>query len=297
MFRLWLPLLLGLAPPLFLTTQEAPTFRSDASLVTLRATVTGKDGRYVSDLTKESVTVLEDGVPQQVTLFKLEQEPVTVGVVVDTSSSMEDKIKPVRRAVTLFGGTTQPDDEIFIVSFASTLTLALDSTSDRVRLAQAAAQLRAGGATKLYDAMIASVRKAMRGHWRKQALVVITDGVDSGSQVTFHGLLEYLRRNEVAVYCIGLGDPSGDRHDTVDMSVLNQMADYSGGRAWQIHKKKWDALNDVVEQISADLRQQYIIGYHPTNPANDGTWRRIELKTSNNDDVRTRHGYYAPKPN
>ena len=324
-----LPLVLCLA--MAAIAQDPPVFKSNVNLVTFTATITDVGGRLVRGLQKENIGVFEDGVRQQVAMFHFEPEPVSVGIVFDTSGSMRTKIRDVADAVSHFGATAEPDDDIFLMRFSGHAHVVMDFTSDRARLAAAANDLHAGGATILYDAVSEALDKVARGRHRKQALLVITDGEDTSSFTKFDYLLEQAKQSEVLVYCIGLGEtaahrerngssrpsvslgsiilggigrnrgrssgPSRQPEDSVDMEVLNTLADAGGARAWQVHNGEIAKIDQVVQEISAELRQQYFIGYYPTNTAHDGSYRRIEVTTSFPEyRVRTRRGYYAAKP-
>jgi Ca-activated chloride channel family protein len=318
--------------------QDPPLFKSAVNLVTFTATITDASGRYVHGLQKENIGIFEDGVRQQVAMFHFEPEPVSVGIVFDTSGSMRTKIQDVADAVAHFGATAQPNDDIFLMRFSGRAEIVMDFTSDRDRLASAASHLKAGGATVLYDAVSEALDKVQTGRNKKQALVVITDGEDTNSATSLDYLLQQAKESEVLVYCIGIGEVSahhepgsarpqvrvpvpslpqiilGGRNrwptsrpspigvqDTVDMVVLNSLAEAGGARAWQVRPNGRGGVDDIdkiVQEISAELRAQYFIGYYPSNSARDGTYRRIQVTTSVPEyTVRTRRGYYAPKGN
>lgn len=312
------------------------TFKSDVSLVTFTATITDSQGRYVRGLRKDAVAVWEDGVRQQISLFRAEYEPVSLGIVFDTSGSMERKIEEVADAVAHFAATAERDDDMFLMRFSSRVELVEDFTDDRNRLARAAYNLRPGGATVLYDAVAEGLDKIQQGRHRKRALVVITDGEDTNSRVRLEQLQAMANRAEVLVYCVGIGAqvehrdrsqnsgrggpqivfgggfpwppsrrggssnrrPGPGSLDTVDMEVLRALADAGGARAYQINPERDDIarIDDVVQEISSELRQQYSIGYYPSNAAHDGTYRRIQITTSFPEyKIRARRGYYAPR--
>ena len=244
-------------------------------------------------------------------------------------------IEEVADAVAHFAATAERDDDMFLMRFSSRVELVEDFTDDRNRLARAAYNLRPGGATVLYDAVAEALDKIQQGRHRKRALVVITDGEDTNSRVRLEQLQSMANRAEVLVYCVGIGanvehrdrasnngrgipqvvfgpgfpwpgsrrvgnprgSPSGSR-DTVDMEVLRALADAGGARAYQINPERDDVarIDDVVQEISSELRQQYSIGYYPSNAVADGTYRRIQITTSFPDyKVRARRGYYAPR--
>ena len=306
-------------------------FKSAVNLVSFTATITDSSGRHVSGLTKDNVSLFEDGTRQQLAMFKFEPEPVSVGIVFDTSGSMRTKIQDVADAVAHFGATALPDDDIFLMQFSNRAHIVMEFTNDRDRLASAANNLRAGGSTVLYDAVSEALDHVLHGKNRRQALVVITDGEDTSSATSLDYLLQQAKESEVLVYCIGIGEISAHKQggssrpsiasqlpsiilggrnrgrqpqnlpgrDTVDMFVLNSLGEVTGGRAWQIRPNSRggvDEIDRVTQEISAELRQQYFIGYYPSNTAHDGTYRAIRVTTNTPDyTVRTRRGYYAPK--
>jgi len=321
-----LPILLCLA--ISVVAQDAPVFKSNVNLVTFTATITDASGHLVRGLQQEDIAVFEDGVRQQVAMFHFEPEPVSVGIVFDTSGSMRPKIRDVAAAVSHFGSTAEPDDEIFLMRFSGHAHIVMDFTSDRERLTAAANDLQAGGATILYDAVSEALDHVAHGQHRKQALLVITDGEDTDSFTKLNHLLEQAKQSEVLIYCIGLGETAvhnegknnggsnfslgsvilgGILHkgkgpaafqpkDSVDMVVLNSLAEAGGARAWQVHNGELSKIDEAVQEISTELRQQYFIGYYPTNTAHDGSYRRIEVTTNVPEyKVRTRRGYYATK--
>ncbi len=284
------------------------TIKVDVNLVTFPATVTDAYGRYVGSLRPEHFTLLEDGAPQGISLFHNEIVPVSVGVVIDTSGSMVDKIDEAADALVHFVNTIQPDDDVFLIRFAGSVELELDFTGNRALFAQAAHRLEARGSTRLYDALAEALEKVSHGRHRKKAIVLITDGNDTSSQVRFNEVLEMARQSEVLVYCMGIGH--GERgsfghgrwhqhDDGVDMRVLEAIADATGGRAFQLeraHRGGADLIDQAAQEISTELRQQYTVGYYPTNAARDGTFRRIALRANVPGlSVRHRRGYYAPK--
>jgi Ca-activated chloride channel homolog len=322
-------------PTAFPQAVPAPTsqdpdfkFKSTVNLVSFTATITDASGHYVSGLTKDNVSVFEDGARQQLAMFKYEPEPVSLGIVFDTSGSMGRKIQDVADAVAHFGATALPDDDIFLMQFSNRARIVMDFTNDRDRLASAANNLRAGGSTVLYDAVSEALDHVVHGKNRRQALVVITDGEDTNSATKLDYLLQQAKEMEVLVYCIGIGEISAHKEgssrpslgsvlpqillggrrgrqqqsaparDTVDMYVLNSLAEVTGGRAWQIRPNSRggvDEIDRVTQEISAELRQQYFLGYYPSNTAHDGSYRAIQVTTNPGYTVRTRRGYYAPK--
>ena len=288
------------------TTPET-TIRVDVNLVGFPATVTDRYGRYVGSLRRENFTLLEDGVRQKIAVFHNEVVLVSVGVVIETSGSMADKLHEATDAVEHFVNTIQPDDDVFLMRFARTVKLKLDFTGNRERFSRVVHRLRARGSTRLYDALAEALEKVRGGrHWKK-ALLLITDGNDTASDRRFGEVLEMARRSEVLIYCMGIGH--GQRGsfghgrlqhpDRVDMHVLEAIADATGGRAFHLeyaHRPGVDLIDQAAQEISTELRQHYTIGYYPTNGARDGTYRGIRLVANRPSlVVRHRRGYYAPR--
>ncbi len=287
------------------------TIRVDVNLVSFPATVTDRYRRYVGSLRRRDFTLYEDGVPQKIAVFHNEIVPVSVGVVIDTSGSMVDKIQEAADALTYFVNTIQPEDDVFLIRFARTVKLELDFTANRALFRRAAYRLRARGSTRLYDALAEALDKVRSGLHQKKAIVLITDGNDTSSYVGFEEVLEMARRSEVLVYAMGIGHGHrgllGElrRHarrrrgqDRVDMRVLGAIAGATGGFAFHLenaHRPGADLIDQAAQEISTELRQHYTIGYYPTNAARDGTYRNIKLEAKVPGlRVRHRRGYYSP---
>lgn len=286
---------------------QAPPLRVDVNLVNLTATIVDRTGRHVVGLTGNDFRIYEDGGLQKIAVAESEEVPASIGVVFDTSGSMIDKIDDVQDAVKHFINLVNPNDEIFLMRFSSDVELAVDFTSDRKRLSRAIDRLRPCGATLLYDATAQALDKIQRGVYKKKALLLITDGNDTASQLNLDGLLFLARKAEVLIYGLGIGHGKtgsfghvfGAFKDEVDMKTLDALAEATGGRSYfleQAHSAKVDRIDLAVKEVAAELRQQYNLAYYPTNPAKDGTYRQIRVETLNPDYVvRTRNGYYATK--
>jgi len=339
------------------------TIRVDVNLVSFPVTATDSYGRYVGSLRGEDFRLLENGVAQHISVFHSEIMPVSVGIVIDTSGSMANKLPQAVDALERFVRTIQPEDDVFLMRFSSGVELMLDFTGDRELFSRAARRLRAVGSTHLYDALADALDRVRQGRHQKKALVLITDGEDTSSHVTFNEVLEMARASEVMAYCIGIGQrergsqerigagqpqtggswpgstwpgarlplpipiplpiplpggiPGGRRTpmprgspgggpqtsradlETVDMQVLEAIADATGGRAFHLQRVDGggqDSIDATTQQISDELRHQYTVGYYPTNTVRDGSYRRIDLSTRQAGvQLRYRRGYYAPR--
>lgn len=278
----------------------------DVNLVTLTATVVDRRGRHVTGLRKSDFRIYEDGVPQKVAVMESQELPISIGVVFDTSGSMIDKIEDVQDAVKHFLELVNPSDDVFLIRFSSDVELAVDFTSDRKRLARAVDRLRPVGATLLYDATAEALDKIRTGRYKKKALLLITDGNDTASEIALNDLLLLVRKAEVLIYALGIGHGKAGSFghlpfafkDEVDMKTLDALAEATGGRSYfleQAHSGNVDRIDLAVQEVAAELRQQYNLAYYPSNSAKDGSHRRIRVETGDPAYVvRTRTGYYAP---
>ena len=295
---------------------EGDVVRIDTELVTLTATVTDSRGRYRADLRQSDFTVYEDGVKQELAYFNTgDRVPMSLGILFDTSGSMIDKIEGVRDAVEHFVKSVAPGDEIFLIRFSDDVELVQDFTDDHGRILRAAEGLEPRGSTTLYDAILMGLQRVAQGKHRKRALLLVTDGNDTASHVKFSDVLAVARKSEVIIYAMGIGhgekgsfghDTSGgifggifgrQNKDEVDMKVLNAFADTTGGRAFYLenaHAGGRDLIDEAAAEVANELKQQYTLGYRPTNKRHDGTFRQIKVELSDKSfRVRTKHGYFA----
>ena len=276
--------------------------KGDVLLVNVVATVVDGKGRTVPNLTSDDFIVEEDGQPQTINfLLPSADLPISIGVILDASNSMESKIRTAQRAVDRFLSMIHEDDEIFLMTFTRRASLIADFTSDRTKLTNALLTgVNLGGGTALYDSLYQALQKVQQGRYQKKAVLLVTDGEDTTSLTRFDKALQYIRESEMLVYSVGIKgaprfdmgtDPlSGDaksgtlNNTTVDMKVLNRFGEASGGRAWEIAEATFGRNMDaVLETIAAELRSQYSIGYYPTHPKKDGKWHSIRIRMKNPD--------------
>lgn len=309
-----------LVSSLLIDAQETPVFRSGTELVTVTATVTDRSNRRITGLRKEDFTLTEEGAPQEIAFFGSGADtPASIGLVVDVSGSMVDKIDDVRDALEHFIETVKPEDEVFVTSFAAEVDGKVELTRDRERLRRAVRGLRANGGTALYDAVIDGLERLARGTHQKKALLIISDGNDTNSAASRRDAQRAVIRSESLVYAFGIGhsargsfghdDPFGGHSpfgrgraapqaDRVDLGVLRDFTEPAGGRAFLLedaHQGSRDLIDEAVTEVASELRQQYSLGYYPTNPAvSDGKFRRLEVRVSRPEyRVRVREGYSA----
>lgn len=287
--------------------------KSGVTLINVVATVVDGKGRTVPNLTLDDFVVEEDGEPQAIKFFLPSATlPVSIGVVLDASGSMQSKMRTAQRALDRFFLMTHRDDEIFLMTFANRASVIADFTSDRKTLANALMSgVNVHGGTSLYDSLYQGLQKVREGRHDKKAVLLVTDGEDTSSLTRFDKALQDIREGEMLVYSIGIkGTPAFDlsadplsadtrsraaNHTTVDMKVLNHFGEASGGRAWEISESAFGRnINAVLDTIAAELRSQYSIGYYPTRTANDGKWHTIQIRMKNPDYVaRARKQYLA----
>lgn len=284
--------------------------RIESELVTLTATVTDSRGRYVANLKQSDFTVFEDGVRQDLAFFGTgDRVPISLGIVFDTSGSMIDKIEGVRDAIEHFVKSVATGDEIFLIRFSDDAEIVQDFTDDRRRILRNVEQLEPQGGTALYDAIFLGLQSVAEGRHRKRALLLVTDGNDTTSTVSLETALGAARQSEVTIYALGIGhgergsvghDPHGifgQVKDTVDMRVLRAFAEPTGGAAYFLenpHEGGRDRIDEAATEVAAELKQQYTLGYRPSNKRRDGAFRQIKVELVDRSmRVRTKRGYYA----
>ena len=283
---------------------DQPTFRAGVEVVSLNVTVTEKDGRFVSGLPQDAFSVFEDGVKQDVIFFSGTQLPTALGLLVDTSASMNDKLPIAQKAAIGFVERMRAHDILTIVDFDSRAEILQGFTSDQSELTAAIRRTTAGGSTSLYNAIYVALnefKKIRQAHTeqevRRQAIVVLSDGEDTSSLVPFEEVLELAKRSEVAIYAIGLKDGGARSRPLGGFSeadfVLRQFAQETGGKTF--FPGSADELPAIYGQVADELAAQYTIGYASRNTRRDGRWRRVVVRVERpNTLARTKQGYYGP---
>ncbi|SVC00294.1 uncharacterized protein METZ01_LOCUS253148, partial [marine metagenome] len=255
----------------------------------------------VTDLDQTNFQVYEDGVQQNVTFFTKTQLPIALAMLIDTSASMDEKMATAQEAAIGFSQRLRPDDLAEIVDFDSRVNILQTFTNDAVELEQAIQQTSAGGSTSLYNAIYISLRELSkaplrRADVRREAIIVLSDGEDTSSLVTFDEVLEQAKRSETAIYSIGLqSDDSRSRVGFREADfVLRQLAQETGGRAF--FPNEVNELSRIYQEISDELSSQYSVGYISGNPLRNGQWRRIVVRVDRESiEARAKQGYYASK--
>ena len=311
-----------LASPLFPQQKPAddlpPPITVDVDIVNILASVHDKHGGLIANLSKDDFTVLEDGKPQTIKYFTRETDvPLTIGLLVDVSASQRNLIDIERRAAhQFFSQVLRKKDEAFLISFGEDSELLQDYTNSPRLLQEGLNQLRVNSGTSglgpgpvptisqprgtvLYDAVYLAAREKLRPEVGRKAIVLITDGVDQGSKLNIRDAIEAAQKADAVVYSIDYSDPSayggGIFFGGVSDSALRRISEETGGRVFHVDRKH--TLDDVFKQLQDEMRSQYAIGYTPTNPTKDGSFRRLDVKVSDkNLKVQARKGYYAIRP-
>jgi len=293
----------GPPPPAGAQAQTGHRIKSDVDLVVLHVTVADDHGQFVPNLQEGNFRVFEQNVEQKISYFSRQDIPVTMGLIIDNSGSMREKREQVAVAAMTFVRTSNPQDEAFVVNFNDEYYLDTegDFTNDQKDLNDALSRIDTRGSTALYDALIGSLAHVKKGHKDKRVLLVITDGDDDASQKTLEDAMKAAEESTATIYTIGVFSEDDRQHEKRmvrhSKKVLQEIAEATGGLAYFP-----DNLNEVTpicEQVAKEIRNQYAIGYYPTNTAKDGTFRSVQLKVIPPNGrgkllLRTRTGYYAP---
>jgi len=270
-------------------------FKKDVDEVLLHATVVDDKQHLVTNLEKGAFSVFEDGKPQNIISFHHEDIPVAMGIVIDNSGSMREKRNKVNQAALNLVRSSNPHDEVFVVNFNDEYYLDQDFTNDLLKLKEALEKIDARGGTALYDAVVASADHLKRNaRLEKKVIFVVTDGEDNASNESLEQAVKQLQEeNGPSVYAIGiLGD---EEHPKRARRALEIIAQRTGGIAF--FPKTLDEVDEISRTVARDIRNQYTIGYKPTNPRGAGGFRlvKVEAKVKGHGKltVRTKSGYYA----
>jgi Ca-activated chloride channel homolog len=270
------------------------TFRTDTRLVVLPISVSDKKGKLITDLPQSAFKVYENGVEQPIKLFRREDVPVSLGIIIDNSGSMREKRQKVETASMDLVKASNKQDEVFIVNFNDEAYLDVEFTSDIKKMEGGVARIDSRGGTAMRDAISKSIDYLVeKGKRQKKVLLVITDGNDNASSVSLEKLVSRAQQSEVLIYAIGLLDEE-ERHEAkMAKRALDALSRDSGGLAF--YPKSLAEVDQLALQVAHELRNQYTIAYSPLVQQMDGSFRQIKVtvKASGHPLVRTRTGYYA----
>jgi len=316
-------LALGAVPAALLLAQDdaskdVTTLKVEVNLVNILFNVRDKKGGLIGNLSKDDFKVFEDGKEQEVKYFNRETDlPLTIGLLIDVSASQMNLIEIEKNAASQFFGTVlRKQDLAFLISFGEDAELLQDYTSSpkllRAGLEGLQVSSGVGGigpgpvptigqprGTVLYDAVYLAAADQLKGQVGRKVLVLITDGEDEGSRYKITQAIEAAQKADAIIYGFWYVDrrfymSRGMVFAGSSDSALRQMSEDTGGHVFHIDNRL--TLQDAFTQLQEEMRSQYAIGYTPTNPAKDGTFRKIEMRTGNKDyKVQARKGYYAIK--
>jgi Ca-activated chloride channel homolog len=277
---------------------ETPyTISLNVDLVILDVSVEERAGKFVSGLEARHFKIFEEGQEQEIVYFLSNDVPITIGLVIDNSGSMRGKRAEVIGAAMAFVGASNPSDEMFVVHFNERVRFALNEsdpfTSDPLLLRTALLRMIPDGQTALYDAVSRAVEHLAKGRHDRKALVVISDGGDNASHSDLEAMLRVVHSSHTAVYTINIYDPS-DRDQKP--GILKRLSKTSGGESFFL--TELNQVGPICKHVAAQIRNQYLLAYRPSNTKHDGKFRHVRVKVDvpekKNLDVRTREGYFAP---
>jgi Ca-activated chloride channel family protein len=280
-------------------SQKRTQFRVSVEMVSLSVTVFDDDQRLVIDLEEENFAIFEDGVAQQIRVFSKEDLPLRMVILLDTSSSMQSRIDLAREAAVRFVRSLKFGDQVKVIEFNDRVLTLAEFTTDFDEVEEAIRATKANGATSLYEALYISLKSLSRRREgdERQAIVVLSDGNDTRSLVTFDDVRQLARKTDVLIYTISLRGREKDlkKQKYADAKYeLEKLSGETGGSSFA--PGEIGDLAGVYDRIATELKSQYNIGYVSTNTKSDGAWRRLQIRCNREGTVvRSRIGYYAPR--
>ena len=275
--------------------------RTDVDLALVNVTVTDPFNRLVTGLDPDNFRVFEDNVEQEIVSFSSEDVPISIGVIFDFSGSMANKVDKAREAAVEFFKTANPQDEFFLVSFNERAELTSAFTNSVEDLQSRMMMTAPKGRTALLDAIYLGLSQMRGAHNAKRALLILSDGGDNHSRYNENDIKRLVKEADTQLYAIGIFDPLGYRNRTPEElngpSLLSEITELTGGRVFAV--EHLNDLPDIASKIGMELRNQYVLGYRPSNHVHDARWRKIKVKLRPPKGlppltVYSKTGYYAP---
>jgi Ca-activated chloride channel family protein len=281
--------------------KPAQILHVDVELALVNVVVTDPYNRLITGLDPDNFRVFEDNVEQEITTFSSEDVPISIGVIFDCSGSMKNKLGKAREAALEFFKTANPADEFFLVSFneraemTSSFTNSVEDLQSRLMLTSSK------GRTALLDAIYLGLSQMRGAHNAKRALLILSDGGDNHSRYQENDIKRLVKEADTQLYAIGIFDALEYRSRTYEElngpSLLSEITEMTGGRVFAA--SNLNELPDIATKIGLELRNQYILGYRPSNKAHDGRWRKLKIKLRAPRglpqlSVYSKTGYYAP---
>jgi Ca-activated chloride channel homolog len=280
-----------------LWSTHTKSFKVDVDLVLVPVTVTDQMNRLVTGLDKSNFQVYENKQLQTVQHFSNVDAPISIGIIFDTSGSMVSKIERARQAIIEFLKTANPQDEFFLITFNDAPAETVDFTDSVEEVQNKLIFAVPKGRTALLDAVYLGINKMQKAKYPRKAVLIISDGGDNHSRYTEHELTGAIKEADVTLYAIGIYDhyfPTEE--ERLGPALLTEISELTGGRTFTIDNP--NDLADTATKISVELRNQYLLGYRPQNPAHDGKWHKIRVKLTLPRgfpplQARAKQGYYA----
>jgi len=275
--------------------------RVDTNLVLINVSVRDPANRFVTGLEKEHFKLLEDKVEQTIKQFASEDAPLSIGLVFDASGSMGAKLNKARQAAAQFFRTANPEDEFFLVQFNDRPELAVPFTHNSEEIQNRLTFTQAKGKTALLDGVYQAMAHMKKAKNPRKAVLILSDGGDNSSRYTESEIRNLIREADVQVYAIGIFESMGARGRTAEElagpGLLTEIAEQTGGRHFPV--ENINELPDIANKIGLELRNQYLLGYTPTNADRDGKYRKVTVKIVQPKKMPVlrpswRQGYYAP---
>jgi VWFA-related protein len=254
---------------------RVPNIRVDTTLILVPVSVNDPLNRPVSGLERENFRVFEDKVPQPITQFAMDDEPVAVGLVFDTSGSMGEKLQRSRAAAREFFRIANPEDEFFLVEFDNSPSLRVPLTSDTGTIENELIFSKSKGSTALLDAVYLALHEMKRSKKNKKALLIISDGGDNHSRYSQKEVTNVVRESDVLIYSIGVFGGASTTEEYGGAGLLTKISEQTGGRLFEANPVE---LPDIAKKIGIELRNRYILGYSPQNQVRDGKYHRITVQ-------------------
>jgi Ca-activated chloride channel family protein len=272
--------------------------RSSVDLVMVPVTITDGLNRPVTGLDQANFQLFENKKPQEIRHFSTEDTPVSVGLIVDTSGSMRDKMERAREAVHQFCEAANPQDEFFMITFADAPHLATDFTNKSEELENGLLAAQSRGRTSLLDAIYMGLRKMHDAHYSRRALLILSDGGDNHSRYSERDVMNAVKEADVLLYAVGTFDRYvNTQEELLGPELLQSVTEVTGGKAFTLTNVA--DLPAVTRAISLQLRHQYVLAYRPQSRPRNGKWYKISVKLRLPKRVHTflrvdaRTGYYA----
>jgi len=280
------------------TSRRDARIRVDVNLVLVPMTVTDQMNRLVTGLDRDNFQIFENNQGQVIKSFSTQDAPVTIGIVFDLSGSMSSKFVRARKALSEFLRTSNPQDEFFVVGFNDRPAVIVDFTSEVDDVEARMVMLKPQNRTALIDAIYLGVDKLKQAKYDRKALLIISDGGDNRSRYTEGELRKAVRESDLQIYSIGIFDQyAPTTEEQLGPLLLTDISEMTGGRLFRVNDVS--ELGDIASRISAELRNEYVVGYRPENIKHDGNWRKLKVRLVPPPGlpaltVHNRQGYYAP---